>query len=116
MRRRVVLPIAKDLAGLGERHLVNHAVALAATCGEGAIKSADPRLKPGEGAGIASVIVAELAESPGVTRGSASPGGGSFGESPAQLRIAATAAFNSARLASRSSTVSTVSSGYAAAS
>src|ERR1051325_5397446 len=93
MRRRVVLPIAKDLAGLGEGHVVDHAVAVAAAGGEGAIDGADPRVRSADGAGVASAV-GGLAESPGVTRGSASPGGDSFGESPAQLRIAAAAAVN----------------------
>src|SRR5205814_5618452 len=81
MRWWVVLPIAEDLAGLGQGHIIDDAVAIAAAGGEGAVEAAEP------GAGIGSAIVAERAISPGVTRGSASP----TGDNPALCRIAATA-------------------------
>src|SRR5437868_4654874 len=85
MGRRVVLPIAEDLAGLGQGHPVDHRIGIAAAGGEGAIEGAEPV------AGTSPAIV------PGLATGAASPAGCS----PAMVRIAATAALSSARLASQ---------------
>ena len=90
MRRRVVLPVTENLAGLGQGHCVDHAVGVAAAGGEGAVEGAELL------AGIAPAVAAALATGP------ASPGASSLGCSPAICKIAATAALSSDRLAAQS--------------
>src|SRR5438045_8354161 len=94
MRGRVLGPVVEDLGGLGQGHAVDRSVGIAAAGGEGGIEPAEP-LYPAFSA-----------------TGTGSP----TGCSPATLNTAATAAFNSATVASRSSTPSGLSSGWPGAS
>ena len=105
MRRRIAFPIGEDLAGLGERHRVDHRVGIAAAGGEGAVDGGEllAGAAPGFAAGLATGCASPIICAPG------RPFSGR--RSPAVRRTAATASLSCSMLASRSRTFSAVNSG-----
>src|SRR5690348_8725454 len=104
MRRRIVLPVSEDLAGLGECHHINHRIGIAAAGGEGAVEGG--KLLAGSDLGFATGCASPICCAPALFSGR---------RRPAVRRTAVTASLSCSMLASRSRILSAVSSGYAGA-